>query len=130
MIQRLQLFTIDAPLATKLSEDENEGSSSGSVNGAIDEDEDRQSALEISSDEDDAERPSISLPDDLINLRSPSPSRPSRKAKEKEPLWRDPADELVNIDLNGERRMRKLARGKGGDGKVGGKELEKRLRQQ
>ncbi len=121
------MFTIDAPYAPGYAIEDGDGSTSSSQSS---DDEDSQEDSLVSSDEEDSDRPSISLPDDLIDLRSAFPSLRTRKGKEKASLWRDPADELVNVDLNGERRMRKLARGKGGDTKVGGKELEKRLREQ
>ena len=81
----------------------------------------------------------VTFPDDL---RSPSPaasssrsrsiSPGSRKGKEREALWTDPADEVVSVDLLKDKRMRKLARGKNGDadGVVTGVELSKRLREQ
>ena len=80
------------------------------------------------------------------DLRSPSPvasgsSSPapssdrhtSHKGKGKQParaLWTDPADEMISVDLIKDRRMRKLARGKGKEGVVDGRELEQRLREQ
>ena len=128
-----QLFTIDAPLATAhIRKDgiQRVSSRSPAVRAA----EEGDGTLVVSdgplSDLEDNDQPIITLPDDLIELRSVSPTLSTRKGKEKEPLWYDTADELVNIDLNGERRMRKLARGKSGDSRVGGKEYEKRLREQ
>ncbi|RXK39981.1 hypothetical protein M231_02776 [Tremella mesenterica] len=49
--------------------------------------------------------------------------------KRKKKLWRDPADDAILVDLDSDKRLRKLGRGKGG-GKVNGVELERRLRQQ
>ena len=108
----VKLFTIDVPiLSGALSEDEG-GSSSQSSKGA-DEQQDGDQVERHLPEETDSDGPVISLPDHLVDLRSVrSSSSSSRKGKEKEPLWHDPADELVNIDLNGESRLRKLARGK------------------
>ena len=134
MTQFGQLFTIDAPLATaRISEDGVQRSSSRSSTHRPSEEAhgSSQASDEPVSELEDDEQPIIILPEDLIEPRSISPgTQSSRKGKEKESLWFDPADELVNIDLNGERRMRKLARGKNGNSKVGGKEFEKRLREQ
>ena len=82
----------------------------------------------------------ITFPDDL---RSPSPtasssrsrsaSPASRKGKERQVLWKDPADQAIAVDLLKDKRMRKLARGKGGvdaEAVVTGRELEQRLREQ
>jgi U3 small nucleolar RNA-associated protein 18 len=61
--------------------------------------------------------------------KSKSKGKATSKPKGKQPLWLDPADQLISVDLENDKRLRKLARGVNGS-TVKGKELEKRLRQQ
>ena len=58
--------------------------------------------------------------------------RQSKKGKERAALWTDPADDLIMVDLDENRRLRKLGRGKskGNGGMISGKVLEQRLREQ
>jgi hypothetical protein len=92
--------------------------------------------------------PTVQLPPGLIELPHSPPPGPSGlkrkkggdvngsqgddgKGKGKMPLWVDEADENVQVDMESDKRMRKLARGKQGDQtNIPGKELEKRLREQ
>ena len=67
----------------------------------------------------DAE-PIIDLPEDLQD------ELPSRR---KGGVWTDPADQAIRVDLEANRMLKKLGRGKG-DPKISGVELEKRLREQ
>lgn len=48
----------------------------------------------------------------------------------KEQLWHDPADDTVSVSLKSSKRMRKLARGKGGKDRVNGGALQSKLREQ
>jgi hypothetical protein len=72
------------------------------------------------------DQPTITLPPDLYD----GPISGTAGKKGKPPLWVDQADQAVRVDLEEERRLRKLARGKQGATKVSGVELEKRLREQ
>lgn len=127
----------DDPDAADGSDDEFDSA----VSEASDEEEEQDPA-DFDDDEDDpASRPSISRPSNVVDYvgasrgRSASPSA-AEKGKAKAPLWTDPADEAARVDMEGDRRMRKLARGQrgqkgvGADGKVDGKELQRRLREQ
>jgi hypothetical protein len=49
----------------------------------------------------------------------------------KQALWVDEADERINVDMEEDKRLRKLVRGDVEGGKdISGKELEKKLRAQ
>ncbi|WVQ77938.1 hypothetical protein IAT38_000018 [Cryptococcus sp. DSM 104549] len=76
-------------------------------------------------------RPTITLPDDIIDLAEVERQR--RKEKAKKALWHDPADDLVGVDMSENRRLRKIDRGKrkAVEGEmIGGVELQSRLREQ
>jgi U3 small nucleolar RNA-associated protein 18 len=45
-------------------------------------------------------------------------------------VWQDPSDELLSVDMEGDRRLKKLARGKGKKGVVNGQELQLKLKEQ
>jgi hypothetical protein len=77
--------------------------------------------------EDKRSRPTITLPPDIYD--GPETKTSGRK-KGKAAVWSDPADAVLRVDLEEEKRLKKLARGKEGSTKVSGVELEKRLREQ
>lgn len=77
--------------------------------------------------EDKRSRPTITLPPDIYD--GPEAVTTGRK-KGKNAVWSDPADAVLRVDLEEEKRLKKLARGKEGSTKVSGVELEKRLRVQ
>lgn len=77
--------------------------------------------------EDRRSRPTITLPPDIYD----GPETTGGKGKKnKTAVWSDPADTVLRVDLEDEKRLKKLARGKEGSTKVSGVELEKRLREQ
>lgn len=84
-----------------------------------------------SEDEDETDRPTITLPDDIVDLPSSHDEELSRSKRV--PLWNDPADEMAKVDISASRRLKKVDRGKRKtvEGElVGGKELRARLREQ
>ncbi|WWC61442.1 uncharacterized protein I303_104026 [Kwoniella dejecticola CBS 10117] len=150
------LFTIDAPIAENYdadnlpddqvsSEDEvddGESSSSGSASGSENEFRAASPSSSRSSSpaqglEDDKDRPTIVLPDDIYDV---DVEQEKLKGKKKA-IWTDPSDDLISVDPSENRRLRKLDRGKKrklnaqgqgqGEGEaVGGRELQERLREQ
>jgi hypothetical protein len=59
-----------------------------------------------------------------------TPTEPRAKGKSRACVWSDPADGAINVNLENDKRLRKLARGKGKGAEVTGSELEERLREQ
>lgn len=79
---------------------------------------------DVSEDEIEAE-PTIEFTEEpLLNVREPPPG------VERQQLWHDPADDNVSVSLKSSKRMRKLARGKGGEDTVNGNDLQAKLREQ
>ena len=76
--------------------------------------------------DEDAE-PELEFPSDMED-ELPSGTKAKGKGKASG-VWSDPSDELVRVDLEANRLLKKLGRGKG-DPNVNGAELEKRLREQ
>jgi len=69
--------------------------------------------------------PTIEFPDDLDDVL-PEERAQARGSKA---VWSDPSDSAVRIDIEANRLLKKLGRGKG-DPNINGTELEKRLREQ
>lgn len=70
----------------------------------------------------DTNEPQLEFPADLQT------ALPQRKKKSKG-IWTDPSDELITVNVDANRRTKKLGRGKG-DPQISGVEFEKRLRAQ
>lgn len=154
MADGTQLFMIDAPVASgsssssasesedgeesEDSEDEQEQESNDEEDGEVDgENAPSDTGSESGGEEEDSEEGGesgeedvdIILPDDQYDVDAEAADRKKVKAPSKPSAWQDPTDELIGLDLNEIRRLKKLARGKS-NSKVGGAELEKRLREQ
>lgn len=151
------MFTVDAPLAPGFQVDlEGDGYEYASGDGDSDTDSEnsgdenefrafspspgrgrsmsRGSDLESESGselEEETDRPSITVPDDIIDLPSSHDEELARSKRV--PLWNDPSDEMAKVDISASRRLKKVDRGKRKtvEGElVGGKELQARLREQ
>lgn len=135
---------IDAPVASGSgagsgSDDEEEGEEDSDVDEEEEEDDDEDGVEEQTSDsgeeeedEDEGEGSDIDddvdiiMPEDQYDLTK---EKVEPQTKIKPSAWHDPSDGTIGIDLAEVRRLKKLARGKP-NSKVGGAELEKRLREQ
>ena len=112
-------------------EDDREGEESESENDS-DSDSDSDSALEFDVasetegqyEETGANAPRITVPKGVVDFEDEKDIKGKGKA-----IWHDSADERINVDMEKDNRMKKLARGKKG-GNVDGAELQKRLKQQ
>ena len=93
-------------------------SSSGSSRAPVAKKDKRQ--VEIGNGE-----PTIEFPDDLDD-ELPEERAQARGSKA---VWNDPSDSAVRVDVEANRLLKKLGRGKG-DPNIDGTELEKRLRGQ
>ena len=99
-------------------------------------DEDEASSDSDDSDDSDGESDGasdvdIQLPADQYDYAEHQKKEEERKALDRKCVWSDPADETIGVDLSDVRRLKKLARGKReGEGKVGGRLLAARLREQ
>ncbi|KAE8537612.1 hypothetical protein D1P53_006320 [Cryptococcus gattii VGV] len=151
------LFTVDAPLAPGFQVDlEGDGYEYASGDGDSDTDSEnsgdenefrafspspgRGRSMSRGSDfesesgsesEEETDRPSITVPDDIIDLPSSHDEELARSKRV--PLWNDPSDEMAKVDISASRRLKKVDRGKRKtvEGElVGGKELQARLREQ
>jgi len=71
-----------------------------------------------------ANAPRITVPKGVVDFEDEKDIKGKGKA-----IWHDSADERINVDMEKDNRMKKLARGKKG-GNVDGAELQKRLKQQ
>ncbi|WWC85185.1 uncharacterized protein L201_000043 [Kwoniella dendrophila CBS 6074] len=77
----------------------------------------------------------IELPDDIIDLEIES-EKLKLKSQSSKCIWNDPSDDLIgSMDLNDNRRLKKLERGKKRklnkqDNLINGKELQEKLREQ
>lgn len=69
--------------------------------------------------------PTIEFPDDLDDELPEDRAR----ARGSKAVWNDPSDSAVRVDVEANRLLKKLGRGKG-DPNISGTELEKRLREQ
>ncbi|WWD15649.1 hypothetical protein CI109_100071 [Kwoniella shandongensis] len=151
-----ELFTVDAPLAPQYqldlegedsdAESSSSGSSSSSSASAANEfrafsPSPLPQPQEITEERELQEEtgknaPTITLPDDLVDLEleAEKEAEADRKGKGKVQVWNDPADDLVGVDMSENRRLRKLDRGKKGkkvEGEaIDGKELQLRLKEQ
>ncbi|WRT66844.1 uncharacterized protein IL334_003807 [Kwoniella shivajii] len=88
------------------------------------------SELDGEGEEVDTNKPSITLPDDIVDFQV---EEAKLKGKGKQSVWNDPADEMIGVDMSENRRLRKLDRGKKRkiEGElIDGKELQDRLREQ
>jgi U3 small nucleolar RNA-associated protein 18 len=150
------LFTVDAPLAEigsdsdseddmpdigRDSDDEDEDEQDFEDSEKEDEDEDEEDEEDSRSDsapefdvasenegeyeETGANAPKITVPNGVVDFDE---EEINGKGKGKA-VWHDAADERVNVDMEKDNRLKKLARGKKG-GVVDGAELQKRLKQQ
>lgn len=156
------MFTVDAPLAPGFQVDlEGDGYEYASGDGDSDTDSEnsgdenefrafspspgrgrsmsRGSDLESESGselEEETDRPSITVPDDIIDLPSSHDEELARSKRVplwNDPSWNDPSDEMAKVDISASRRLKKVDRGKRKtvEGElVGGKELQARLREQ
>nr|ODN75698.1 U3 small nucleolar RNA-associated protein 18 [Cryptococcus depauperatus CBS 7841] len=147
------LFVVDAPLASQFqvdlkgdtlpgetfeSDSESDSDTSQTSEGMNEFRADSSSASSDNNghvDSDDEEygknRPTIHVPEDIIDLDEISRQESSRNKKK--PIWHDPADELVGVDISESRRLKKIERGKrklNASEVVVGKDLERRLREQ
>jgi len=151
-----QLFTVDAPLAEfgSDSEDEDDMPDIGRDSDEDEEEDEEEQDFEESDeeaeqdDEDDsgsdsapefdvasetegeyqetgANAPKITVPNGVVDFDE---EEINGKGKGKA-VWHDAADERVNVDMEKDNRLKKLARGKKG-GLVDGAELQKRLKRQ
>jgi U3 small nucleolar RNA-associated protein 18 len=108
------------------SEDEDEDDSEEHESGS-EEDEDEE---DVKDEESGDEEVDITMPEDQYDISAEKDRKPTEfKARTKPCVWSDPSDGLIGLDLSEIRRLKKLARGKP-NSKVGGAELEKRLREQ
>lgn len=98
-----QLFTVDIPAAGAAG-DENAFNHFGS---------------DISEDE---MEPTLEFPEELELDEQETTSQGS--------LWHDPADNAVSVSLQSNKRLRKLARGRGEEDQVSGNDLSRKLREQ
>jgi hypothetical protein len=153
------LFTVDAPLAeigsdsdseddmpdigrdSDEEDDEDEDEQDFEDSEKEDEDEDEEDEEDSGSDsapefdvasenegeyeETGANAPKITVPKGVVDFDE---EEINGKGKGKA-VWHDAADERVNVDMEKDNRLKKLARGKKG-GVVDGAELQKRLKQQ
>jgi U3 small nucleolar RNA-associated protein 18 len=153
------LFTVDAPLAeigsdsdseddmpdigrdSDEEDDEDEDEQDFEDSEKEDEDEDEEDEEDSGSDsapefdiasenegeyeETGANAPKITVPKGVVDYDE---EEINGKGKGKA-VWHDAADERVNVDMEKDNRLKKLARGKKG-GVVDGAELQKRLKQQ
>ncbi|ODN99333.1 hypothetical protein I350_07504 [Cryptococcus amylolentus CBS 6273] len=140
------LFTVDAPMADDFQIDIDgqpspHSDSSSSSDSDDDEHEfhafspsanDQDDELHFASDdeEDDAHRPTLDFPSGLIDLEE---EYEKQAKKGKATLWEDPADQMVAVDIAGDKRLKKIDRGKrkamSGE-KVEGRVLQARLQEQ
>lgn len=79
---------------------------------------------DVSEDELD-DQPTIEFTEQPAQYLQVPPPRAERQQ-----LWEDPADETVSVSLKASKRTRKLARGKGGEDRVSGSDLQVKLREQ
>lgn len=86
---------------------------------------DVESESEGQYEETGANAPRITIPNGVVDFDE---EEINGKGKGKA-IWHDSADERVNVDMEKDNRLKKLARGKKG-GVVDGAELQKRLKQQ
>lgn len=110
------------------SGDEEDAEEEGGGGGSDDSESDEPGSSEdedLMEGEEDVE---ITLPENQYDIDEQDEEAENRK-QQKRAVWSDPSDELIGLDLNEIKRLRKLARGKKSS-KVGGFELERRLREQ
>lgn len=84
---------------------------------------------DVGSDEDEDDDVDVALPEDSYDVTEEMMRSAREKPIERKSVWHDPSDDLIGIDLEEVRRLKKLARGKK-NSKVGGAELQARLREQ
>lgn len=73
----------------------------------------------------------VLLPDEQYDVAEQRKADAVLKKIERKCVWHDPADDMVGVDLEEVRRLKKLARGKkDAETQVGGAELQNRLREQ
>ena len=105
--------------------DRENGSDSDSDSGSDSAPEfDVASETEGQYEETGANAPRITVPKGVVDFEDEKDIKGKGKA-----IWHDSADERINVDMEKDNRMKKLARGKKG-GVVDGAELQKRLKQQ
>ena len=128
------MFYEDAPLAEDRDDEEQEidfeqGLEADSDDLASDQDDrdssDSESDANVDVDDDVDADPTSAPP--LSWLSTPSSSKPSKK-----PLWQDPSDHQVSVDMSTDNRLRKLARSQppGTSSTVDGRGLQSKLREQ
>ena len=150
------MFTVDAPLAEfgSDSEDEDDMPDIGRDSDEDEEEDEEEHDFEESDEEEEDENegdsgsdsapefdvasenegeyqetganaPKITVPNGVVDFDE---EEINGKGKGKA-VWHDAADERINVDMEKDNRLKKLARGKKG-GLVDGAELQKRLKQQ
>lgn len=144
-----QLFSVDAPTAVSDDEDIDDeaetslaamsDASDSESDAAVDEedlddgvlDADQKNTEDGDSDTDANSEVDIIVPENQYDL-DPEAEEQARLATQKRlkpAAWHDPSDDLIGVDLDEIKRLKKLARGKK-TSKVRGSELERRLRDQ
>lgn len=88
-----------------------------------DDDEDEETSDSDSNSEADVDAEPTTTPS---WLSTPSSSKP----KSKKPLWQDPSDNQISLDMSKDNRLRKLVRSQPGSSTVDGQGLESKLREQ
>lgn len=126
----------DGEASDSASEDDEESEDEGLEFEAGDQEEDEiDYEQEQGYEEDGPNAPSIYVPPEVVDIPNRSDladgdeGNAHTQGKQRKAIWHDPADDLVTVNLEDDRRLRKLARGVNGS-VVKGKEFQKRLRQQ
>ncbi|WVQ71357.1 hypothetical protein IAR50_000885 [Cryptococcus sp. DSM 104548] len=143
-VEDQDLFTVDAPMVDDFELDiDGQPSPSDSSSGSESDDDEHEfrafspstnaqdDELHFASDEEDeADRPTLDFPSGLVDLEE---EYEKIAKKGKATLWEDPADQMVAVDIAGDKRLKKIDRGKRkavvGD-KVEGRVLQARLQEQ
>lgn len=72
--------------------------------------------------------PRISIPDGVVDIKDDDGDEELKGTRRA--VWHDPSDERITVNMEGDKRLKKLARGKGKKSVVNGQELQRKLKEQ
>lgn len=113
---------------SELDSDSDSDSDSAPEFDAAEEDDEEEDDGQGGYEESGPNAPRISIPDGVVDIKDDDGDEDIKGTTSA--VWHDPSDERITVDMEGDKRLKKLARGKGKKAVVNGQELQRKLKEQ